>query len=853
LLTTISSSLAVLGLILAENAGMLPDPDYTVNITQWITYTVLFGLTGALTYFSYQSTLRALKRAFKERDDRKRAEEVLRESQQEYQSLFENSPISLWLEDLSEVKKYIDNLRKLGVEDFREYFENNRKDVEKCAFLVRVVDVNMTTLELYKAKSKEDFFKGLGVVFDEESYDAFREQLIVVSEGKTSFESEAVNRTFTGEKIYVTLKWTVAPGSEKTYSKVFVSIIDITERMQAEEALYNSEERFKSLSNASFEAIFISENGICIDQNQTAEKMFGYTNSEAVGRQGAEWIVPEDHERVMSNMLSGYEEPYEVTALRKDGTTFPAEIQARMAYFQNRKVRITALKDIRIRKQAEEALRESEDRYREVVENVADIIYTLDGEGKFVFVNKSLERFFGYRLDDILNRNFRDFITPRSYELSADIFGRMLDGEDVGEFDVEFYDKEGNVRITETKMQLVWDGNRVVGLHGIGRDVTERKKLEEQLIRAQKMEALGTLTGGIVHDFNNILSTVLGYASFLKKKSQKGDPFYKGLDAIEKSSLRASDLTAQLLAYTLRGKHEVKPVNMNRIVKEVYDLITKTFDKSIKIDLVTDRKLKTVEGDVSQLNQVVMNIAVNAQNAMPRGGTFEIETYMEKVEKRIEKGLFYFEPGNYVCMKFTDAGIGMDKETIKRIFEPYYTTRGDKGGTGLGMSVVFGIVKGHDGYIDVESNLGEGTAIIVYLPASKKKEEILEKEIEETLGGTETILIIDDEKSILEMTKDFLKESGYVVHTASSGKTGLKTFKTKDIDIVVLDIKMPEMDGREVLEKLLEIDSKAKVLLSSGFSEEDQHHGLIEMGAVGFIGKPFVMDKLLIIIRKVLN
>jgi two-component system cell cycle sensor histidine kinase/response regulator CckA len=299
--------------------------------------------------------------------------------------------------------------------------------------------------------------------------------------------------------------------------------------------------------------------------------------------------------------------------------------------------------------------------------------------------------------------------------------------------------KDGSTFIGESNAALIRDidGEPIAAI-AITRDITERKMLEERFLRAQKMEAVATLTAGIAHDFNNILTTILGYASFLKSKAKEGDSFHTGLSAIENSTQRASELTSQLLAYSRKGKLEIRPLNLNRVIGEVHDLISKTFHKSIKISLKTDESIKAVDGDESQLNQVVMNIVINAQDAMPNGGTFKIQTYMEDIKSKIEKKYYIIEPGEYVCMKFSDNGIGMDEDTLKRIFEPYFTTKGSMGGTGLGMSVVFGIVKGHGGYIEVKSKLGGGTEITVYLPASKRKEKISKERLEDVIGGSET-------------------------------------------------------------------------------------------------------------------
>lgn len=499
-------------------------------------------------------------------------------------------------------------------------------------------------------------------------------------------------------------------------------------------------------------------------------------------------------------------------------------------------------------------LAELVDRYREHVENIGDIVYILDGGRRIKYVNKSFERLIGIDFNSLNGKRFREIAPFKSRNVINNVIKDQKRGEEIGLFELEFEDARGVKRMLEMREHLILERGAVKEIHGMGRDVTERKALEEQLLRSQRMEAISTLIGGIAHDFNNILATILGYASFLKNKSEKGSLFYDGLDAVEKSASRASDLTSQLLAYTRRGKFEIKPINMNWVVKEVYDLISRTFDKSIKITVETDKEnLKTVEGDKSQLSQVVMNIAVNAQNAMPKGGKFSIRTYMRELKEEMPKGNFSIKPGEYVCIDFKDTGIGMSEDDLSRIFEPYFTTRGDKGGTGLGMSVVYGIVKGHGGYIEVESSPGEGSGITVYFPASRKDEAPLKAVSAQAVGGTDTILIIDDEKIILKMTKDILEESGYKVYTADSGKAGIKKFVENEIDLVILDIKMPDMGGKEVLERILQIDWEARVLLSSGYSEEDQHHDLLKIGAKNFIGKPFVSDRLLLEIRKVLD
>ncbi len=519
-----------------------------------------------------------------------------------------------------------------------------------------------------------------------------------------------------------------------------------------------------------------------------------------------------------------------------------------------RDVRFEIAFDITERKNAEKELKESEEKYSTLIETSPDAIATCDLSGKINYASPQTAKMYGYdSADELIGIDLLELASPEDMERAESGFRELLKKGILRGLECTHLRKDGSTFIGESNAALIRDidGEPKAAI-AITRDITERRRFEERFLRAQKMEAVATLSGGVAHDFNNILTTILGYASFLKSKAKEGDGFYIGLSAIENSALRASELTSQLLAYSRKGKLEVKPLNLNRVINEVYDLISKTFHKSIKISLKTDDSIKAVEGDGSQLNQVVMNIVINAQDAMPDGGTFKIQTYMEDVKRKIEKKYYIIEPGEYVCMKFIDNGIGMDEDTLKKIFEPYFTTKGNMGGTGLGMSVVFGIVKGHGGYIDVKSKLGIGTEITIRLPASKDKEEIFQEEPEEVVGGSETLLIIDDEKDILSMLKGALENLGYKVYTSSSGRTGLKTFKEKDIDLVILDIKLPDIGGKEVLEKIFEIDPKAKVLLESGYSDMEQHKNLIEIGARGFIGKPFEMNKLFKKIREVL-
>lgn len=520
---------------------------------------------------------------------------------------------------------------------------------------------------------------------------------------------------------------------------------------------------------------------------------------------------------------------------------------------------IEIARDITERKHSEKELRESEERLAEA-QRIAHI-----GSWEVDFKDNNV-----YWSDEVYSLYNQ---TPERFKPSIDKVKNLVHPDDKEHFvnipveavenrrekiDYEFriVNPDETVRYLRTIGNIMYESDGTpLKMTGTVQDVTELKKVQDQLISDQKMKAVGTLAGGIAHDFNNILATILGYASFLKTKVIEGDPFYEGIDAIEKSSLRASELTSQLLAYSRKGKLEIKVFNINSVIKNVYDIISKTFEKTVEIVLETDDKIKNIEGDMSQMNQVVLNLAINAREAMPDGGRLTIRTFMEEISEDIDKVDFVIESGIYTCAEFTDTGVGMDKYTLERIFEPYFSTRKEKGGTGLGMSVVYGIVKNHGGYIDIKSRPEEGTKTTVYIPASKTEEVEEEKEIYRAVGGKETILVIDDEDKVLLMIKDILGDAGYTVYIENTGEAGLVTLKKrlKSVDLVILDIAMPDMRCEDILKGVFEIDGDMKVLLASGYSDEDQHHELIKMGAGGFIGKPFLADRLLVKIREMLK
>ncbi|MBW2106995.1 MAG: response regulator [Deltaproteobacteria bacterium] len=420
--------------------------------------------------------------------------------------------------------------------------------------------------------------------------------------------------------------------------------------------------------------------------------------------------------------------------------------------------------------------------------------------------------------------------------------------------EMKFIRKDGQfIDINLSASLLKNEEGDVIGTLGIYSDITERNMLEAQLAQAQRMEALGTLAGGIAHNFNNLLMGIQGNASLMLLETDPNHPNYQKLKTIEKSVQSGSRLTRQLLGYAREGKYEVKPISLNQLVKETADTFSMT-KKEIRIHQELAQDLSGIKADQGQIEQALLNIYVNASDAMSGGGDLFLKTINVK-HKDIKNKPFKPKPGNYVLLTIRDTGVGMDKHTMKRIFEPFFTTKGLAKGTGLGLASTYGIIKAHGGYIDVDSENGHGTTFSIYLPASERKVGEVAKDAGQIIKGRGVILLVDDEEIVLDVGVQLLEALGYTVFKAKGGREAVEIYKeNKDkINIVLLDIIMPDMSGGQVYERMKEINPDIKVLLSSGYNIEGQATEILERGCDGFIQKPFNMKELSRSIDEILN
>jgi len=663
--------------------------------------------------------------------ERKRAEERWRESEDRFRRLFEDSPVALQEEDASEVKRYIDKLRNSGVTDFRKYFEDHPEVVRDLVEKVKVVRVNRAALELHEAHSEEEFQAGLKAFFTQERYDSFREQLIAIAEGKSRYESEATTaRTLTGRKRDISLKWYAAPGYEETLSRMYVSIVDITERRRMEEELRRystnleqlvlertrklgeSERRFRELAELLPQIVFeIDQEGNLTFINQFGFASTGYSEDDLRGGLNAfQMFVPEEQARAREKIrkLSGGEKVSsdEYTVLRKDGSTFPAIVYAAPITHAGRAVGVRGIVvDITERKRMEEALRASEERFRGIAERSFDAIFTTDQEGRITYMSPAGEKISGYASEEVLGKTFRDFVAESGIPKLAQAITDVRKGEAVTGLEAEMRRKDGSSASVEINALPILRNGEFIGLQGIVRDVTERRRMQEAILKSERLATIGQVAAMVGHDLRNPLTGITGAAYYLKtrehpKLSKKGKEM---LRLIEQDIQRSDKIVNDLLEYSRELRLELAETSLKSITRDAVALVK--IPRGIRV-VESTKNQPTVMVDVEKMKRVFMNIITNAIDAMPEGGTLTIRS--RKADGNVE-------------ITFTDTGAGMTRDTLEKLWNPLFTTKAK--GIGLGLPIAKRLVEAHGGTINARSAAGEGSTFTVTIPTKPNSEE----------------------------------------------------------------------------------------------------------------------------------
>lgn len=510
-------------------------------------------------------------------------------------------------------------------------------------------------------------------------------------------------------------------------------------------------------------------------------------------------------------------------------------------------------------KKSQESLRESEKKFREIFEGVRDVILTLDMTGKIVDINNRVEEIYGWKREEVVGKRFWEtpFFLPGNVRLFVGVFLDFLKtGKIVKMMELTVRDKNDKIRHIEGSAFLLKKDGKPWRLLSIVRDITDRKEsekekqnLEMQLMQAQKMKAIGQLSAGIAHELNNALTPVLGNAELIEIEMEKN--FYSSkiaeyCNAILQSSLRAKDITQKLLGFTRQGKFNPKDIDINSVVSSATKLLAQGLSSTTKYEVKCNLPAeKFINAHATQVHQIINNLTLNARDSMPGGGTITVATEDVIIDDPIVGRFSTIPPGKYVKLSVKDEGTGISEEIMSKIFDPFFTTKQRDRGSGLGLAVVWGIVKNHGAFIDLKTEKCRGTVFKVYFPAVDRREETVRATKKPVISvGKGRILIVDDEEYIRKVAERFLNLQGYETLTASNGMEGFKAYREGDFDLVLADLIMSPVNGVQMYHKIKKIDPEAKIFIMSGFQDDEQIASLLEHGALGFISKPFDLYKL---------
>jgi PAS domain S-box-containing protein len=805
---------------------------------------LLIALSGASIWliFTLQNR-RHYENLYLAEDERQKAQDALKESEFKYRNFFElsNDGMTIYRNNriincnLSASKIFrtpIENIIGKHFWDFLpEYQPDGRLSIEAGKGPVRLVMQDKPNVSGFL------FLRGDGTTFD----------------GEITINSIVLN----GERYYQTI------------------VRDVTERRQAEEALKESELKYRTLFELSNDSMTIYRNDRIIDVNQAMLQLFRVDSDQALGHQAWDFLPEyqpdgrlsvESAKESLRHIGNTEQLTKEFRYLRGDGTTFDGEVTVSSAVLSGDRYYQTIIRDITERNQAAQAIRQSEEKYRSLLNNASDTILIADLKNNIIEVNRNAEILFGYSLPELLQLNVMDIHPQTELSIIRTFFEYTANNEFGSINDTSIRKKNGEiVPVDITASVIEYGGTKVI--QGIYRNITERKlaeeerqRLEDRLQRAEKMESLGMLAGGVAHDLNNVLGIIVGYSELLLHEIKEQPSLRKRIKNILNSGERATEIVQDLLTLARRGVPTRQVININAIILDYLKtpefLRFSSFHLRVNIKTEMETDLLSIMGSPIHLTKTIMNLISNAAEAMPDGGIITIKTENRYLDRPV-KGYDDVKTGDYSVLIVTDTGEGISAEDINRIFEPFYTKKVmGRSGTGLGLSVVWGTVKDANGYIDVQSEQGKGTSFILYFPVTR--EEVLPQPISvllpQLMGKGESILVVDDIMEQRELASQILEKLGYRVNMAASGEEALSYLQDHPVDIIVLDMLMePGMDGLQTYEKILELNPRQKAIIVSGFSETDRVQKAQALGAGAYVKKPYMQVQLGLAIRKELD
>ncbi|MBF0560181.1 MAG: PAS domain S-box protein [Nitrospirae bacterium] len=640
------------------------------------------------------------------------------------------------------------------------------------------------------------------------------------------------------------------------------SIADITERKVAERLLAENEARLKTLLQAIPDLIWLKDpDGVYLDCNAMFERFFGVRKEDIIGKTDYDFVDKEladffryyDLKAIAAGRPSSNEE---WVNFADDGHRAVLDtIKTPMFDAEGNLIGVLGIaRDITERKRFEKELKESEERFRNAFEHAAIGFSIYSTAGHFLQVNQAFCNMIGYSEEELMTKTFQQITHLDDLGFNMDQINQLLSGKVPSvHFQKRYIHKLGHEIWTYLSISVVRDDKgKPLHLISLIEDLTEKRKLEDQLRQSQKMEAVGQLAGGIAHDFNNILTAIIGFCHMLKKQTWQNTEAQEYINDIHKAAGRAAELTHGLLAFSRKQLLNIRPININETIKMVENILRRVIGEDIELITALFNKDIVINADMSQLEHVLINLATNARDAMPYGGTLRINTSTEQIgDERVSE-----KPGSYALITVSDTGIGISKDIQSRIFDPFFTTKEVGKGTGLGLATVYGVVKQHEGFINLYSEPGSGATFKIYLPLHEGSTgEMTGESLSPQIGGNETILLVEDEPFVRKIISSILCEAGYSIIEAADGHEALDLFEIYHgkINTVILDVIMPKMGGRDVFEELKRTSPQIKVLFISGYSGEVLSRSGILDEKLNFISKPVEPEQLLTKIREILD
>ncbi len=756
----------------------------------------------------------------------KRAERALRESEERYRTLFENAPIGLGVADAH------GNLLAFNqsILDPGGWSRGEIRELGNVAYLYADPEERARVLELAR---KQGFVRREEVRFrrkDGTAYDALLSLTPITIEGRSGWHA---------------------------------MVEDITERKRAEETLLREKE-FSDITIDSLPGIFylMDDEGRLLRWNNNLLKFTGYTEEELMGMSPMDFFPEADRENVERGLREVFAAGYatvEAHLVGKDGSRIPYVFTALRTSVGGRLCLVGTAINITERRRVEDELRLSEAVYRALVDHAPYGIYLSGLDGKLLSVNPALVDMLGYSAErELLGLSVHEELCADPEECRV-LLERLGSSEPIDDVEVDWRRKDGRrLTVRLSGRPVHGDGSSFEGYQMIAEDVTERRVLEAQLRQAQKMEAIGQLTGGIAHDFNNVLTVILANADLVASSLPRELTQVRAdLEDIQGAARRGTTLIRKLLGFSRRERLELRPTDLADLVQDLSGMLRRVVPESIDIQLLAGEPGAVANADPGAIEQIVLNLATNSRDAMPDGGILRIETSRTWLDEGYRATHPWVDAGEYICLSCTDTGTGMDQETRERVFEPFFTTKPPGEGTGLGMAMIYGLMKQHGGYVHVYSEAGEGTTVNAYFPAAAVKPETgaTNGPGAEELRGGETILLVEDEGGIRRATKRALEGQGYSVLLAADGEEALEVFRQHEpaIDLIVSDLVMPRLGGRQFYEALKERGKDPQILFTSGYSAQDVRAGSGFLRDVPFLHKPWTLTDLFLRVREVLD